>query len=365
MDLLNWNQGQKPTNPWNLCPSSQRELKIDMTHELKKIIKAYKAAQEEGKTAVLATVVDLEGSSYRRPGVRMLLISDGRFIGAVSGGCVEKEIWRQAQEVFNNGVPKVMTYDGRYRLGCEGILYILIEPFNPDNSFNDKFWKVISNRDTILCRSYFSESKDEFPFMGSVINVNAEDLKMRPEFKPKEGLKIHEQTLEPCLRLLIIGAEHDAVQLCSYAAMTGWEVTILASPSEEKGISDFPGASELIAINAEELDMTIIDKQTAVVLMTHSYVKDLAYLISLRSSQPMYLGLLGPSARREKLLDEFLERYPDTHLAFIENIHGPAGLNIGAETPQEIAISIISEILSFQRQTHPLPLKDKSGAIHQ
>ena len=336
-----------------------------MTHELKKIVKAYQVAKDEGKTAVLATVVALDGSSYRRPGVRMLLISDGRFIGAVSGGCVEKEIWRQAQDVFNSGIPKIMTYDGRYRLGCEGVLYILIEPFKPDSSFTDAFWKSISNRDTIHCLSYFSESEDQYPFMGSIIKVNGEELKMRPEFNPKDSLKLHEHCLEPCLRLMIIGAEHDAVQLCSYAAMTGWEVTILAAPSEEKSIHDFPGASELIAINAEELDLDLIDKQTAVVLMTHSYVKDLSYLISLRTSEPMYLGLLGPSARREKLLDEFLERYPDTTLTFIENIHGPAGLNIGAETPQEIAISIISEILSFQRQTDPMPLKDKSGAIHQ
>ena len=336
-----------------------------MTHELKKIIKAYQAAKEAGKKAVLATVVALDGSSYRRPGVCMLLLSDGKFIGAVSGGCVEKEIWRQAQEVLKTGMPKLMTYDGRYRLGCEGILYILIEPFEPENDFIDKFWKGIADRNIIHYRSYYSESKDQFSSMGSILIINGEDLKMRSEFKPNESPKLHEHQLEPCLRLMIIGAEHDAVQLCSYAAMTGWEVTIIATPSEEKNLNDFPGASELLAINPDDFDPASVDDQTAVMLMTHSYVKDLAYLISLHSSQPMYLGLLGPSSRREKLLDEFMERHPDARLEFIESIHGPAGLNIGAETPQEIAISIISEILSFQRRTHPLPLKDKSGAIHQ
>ena len=97
-----------------------------MTHELKKIVKAYQQAKENGITTVLASVVALEGSSYRRPGVRMLILSDGRMIGAVSGGCVEKEIQRQAQTVFSSGNPIMMTYDGRYRLGCEGILFILI-----------------------------------------------------------------------------------------------------------------------------------------------------------------------------------------------------------------------------------------------
>ena len=336
-----------------------------MTHELKKIIKAYQVANEERKSAVLATVVALEGSSYRRPGVRMLLISDGKFVGAVSGGCVEKEIWRQAQDVFGKQIPKLMTYDGRYRLGCEGILYILIEPFKPDDNFIRAFWKAIDNRIPIFCRSYYSKSKDLFKFMGSGLGFEGNHLSVRPELNPKEGLETHEQFLDPCLRLMIIGAEHDAVQLCSYAAMTGWEVDIITALSEEKSLNDFPGASELQAISAEELDLEKIDDQTAVILMTHSYVKDLSFLIHLRSARPMYLGLLGPASRREKLLDELMERYPDTDLEFLENIHGPAGLHLGAETPQEIAISILSEILSVQRKTQPLSLKDKSGAIHQ
>ena len=336
-----------------------------MTHELKKIVKAYQAANEEQKSAVLATVVALNGSSYRRPGVRMLLISDGRFVGAVSGGCVEKEIWRQAQDVFSNGIPKLMTYDGRYRLGCEGILYILIEPFNPEGNFINAFWKAVEQRSPIYCTSYFSERKDLFPFMGSRVSLEGNDLNLRSGFEPNNSLKTHEQKLDPCLRLMIIGAEHDAVQLCSYAAMTGWEVSIVAGPSEEKSLNDFPGATELLAISAEELDISNIDDQTAVILMTHSYVKDLAFLIELRNTRPMYLGLLGPASRREKLLGEYLERYPEADLEFIESIHGPAGLHLGAETPQEIAISILSEILSVHRQTQPLPLKDKSGAIHQ
>ena len=295
----------------------------------------------------------------------MLLISDGRFVGAVSGGCVEKEIWRQAQDVFSKGIPKLMTYDGRYRLGCEGILYILIEPFNPESEFIDTFWNTIEKRSPINCTSYYSENKNHFPLMGSTLGLQGMELNLRSGFEPNNSLKTHEQKLDPCLRLMIIGAEHDAVQLCSYAAMTGWEVSIVAGPSEEKSLNDFPGATELLALSAEEFNTSQIDDQTAVILMTHSYVKDLAFLIELRNARPMYLGLLGPASRREKLLGEFMERYPEADLEFIEGIHGPAGLHLGAETPQEIAISILSEILSVQRQTQPLPLKDKSGAIHQ
>ena len=100
-----------------------------MIHELKDIIRSAKIAQSKGIKTVLASVVSLDGSSYRRPGVRMSIQENGRMIGAVSGGCVEKEILRQAQQVFKTNSSTLMEYDGRYRLGCEGILYILIEPF--------------------------------------------------------------------------------------------------------------------------------------------------------------------------------------------------------------------------------------------
>ena len=106
-----------------------------MTHEFKTIVENYLLAKKQGLKSVLATVVHLEGSSYRKPGVRMLILENGKMIGAVSGGCVEKDILRQSDTVFKSGVSKMMTYDGRYRLGCEGVLYILIEPFLPDSKF--------------------------------------------------------------------------------------------------------------------------------------------------------------------------------------------------------------------------------------
>ncbi len=170
--------------------------------------------------------------------------------------------------------------------------------------------------------------------------------------------------MEPCFRLLILGAEHDAVQLCSFASLSGWEVVVVATPSEDKHPKDFPGVHQLVHAMPEDLDTTFIDDRTAVMLMTHSYVKDLKFLLALRSCRPAYLGLLGPSTRRERLLNELLEHNPDLDDTFFDRIHGPSGLNIGAETPQEIAISILSEVLSVIRRKEPIPLRDKKGAIH-
>ncbi len=335
-----------------------------MTYELKKILQAYIVARKNGLKTVLATVVALEGSSYRRPGVRMLIREDGEMTGAVSGGCVEKEIFRQAGSVFKNGIPKTMTYDGRYRLGCEGILYILIEPFEPTDIFLKAFNKPLKNRDNFKITSYFERMDKADTAFGSFFIIGKEELSPRGIFNKNETLETFEQLMEPCFKLVVLGAEHDAVQLCSYAALTGWEVVVVSGPAEEKVPTDFPGIQKLIATEPETFPIDTIDAHTAVVIMTHSYVKDLKYLIRLKDTRPAYLGLLGPSKRKEKLLGEFLERYPDADYDFFESIHGPAGLNIGGETAQEIALAILSEILAVIRNQDPILLKNKHGAIH-
>ena len=126
-----------------------------MTHELKKIFQEYGNLRAKGLKTVLASVVALDGSSYRRPGVRMLISEDGTMVGAVSGGCVEKEVFFQATSVFKTGIPKMMTYDGRFRLGCEGILYILIEPFQPTEALLEGFHRSIKTRTTFKILSYY------------------------------------------------------------------------------------------------------------------------------------------------------------------------------------------------------------------
>ncbi len=334
-----------------------------MTHELKKIIQAFKYANSKKLKTVLVTVVALEGSSYRRPGVRMLVRDDGRTVGAVSGGCVEKEIVLQAQSVFAAGVPKMMTYDGRYRLGCEGILYILIEPFEPETEFFTAFDDMLQKRHPFQVTSFFSKTESSDQAYGSVFRFDGEKIPVRSSLKPDSVTECFEQQMQPCFKLVIVGAEHDAVQLCLLASLSGWEVTIVASASEEKKITDFPGAENFRAIEPEMLSTENIDGQTALMIMTHSYVRDLKYLLAYKDSRPAYLGLLGPSRRRERLLGDFIERHPEITDAFIENIHGPAGLNIGAETAQEIALAIIAEILSVTRNKKPMLLKNKSGKI--
>ncbi|MCB0463518.1 MAG: XdhC family protein [Flavobacteriaceae bacterium] len=335
-----------------------------MTHEFNHIIEAFLDAKRKGLKSVLASVVALEGSSYRKPGVRMLILENDTMIGAVSGGCVEKDILRQAQSVFETGQAKMMTYDGRYRLGCEGVLYILIEQFEPSEASISAFSESLKSRQAFHIHSNYKKEEGVFEGLGSTIRFKTNSFQLSSFSNEKNELSLFSEELPPCFKLMIFGAEHDAVTLCQLANFNGWEVTIISGPLESKTIGNFPGATAFYSVTPDALELNSIDQETAIVIMSHNYANDLKYLLELKDTKPAYLGLLGPSKRREKLLSQFLEYCPEVDESFIETIFGPAGLNIGAETPQEIAISIISEILSVVRQQTPMSLKEKRTGIH-
>jgi xanthine dehydrogenase accessory factor len=338
-----------------------------MIHEVKLLFETAQKWQDQNYKMVLATVVALEGSSYRRPGVRMLINNEGEAVGAVSGGCVEKEVHRQAASVLVSSTPKMMQYDGRVRLGCEGILYVLIEPFSPHSdlfSLFDRAWKA---RKPVEIKSRFMKTVGENTGLGSSLCFENSSLPFGTPLdrKTTETLDVFEQTLLPAQQLYIFGAEHDAVALCDTANQLGWQVSVVAAPDEQKTIAFFPGCQQLLTPLPDQFSTQDIDPQTAVVLMSHSFTKDLQYLIALKDSCPAYLGLLGPAHRRARLLSEFLERFPETDPGFLDLCYGPAGLHIGAESAQEIAVSIMGEILSVMRQSNPLSLRQKAGRIHE
>lgn len=335
-----------------------------MTHEFKNILLAYKAAKTKGTSCVLATVVALDGSSYRRPGVRMLIDQNGIMTGAVSGGCVEKEVLHQATSVFKTGLPKMMTYDGRFRLGCEGLLYILIEPFKPSEKALQTITEALASRTPFdLCSQYMTDYGTAL-HLGSYVVYKNTEIPFHTNFTKSSKTRLFKQDIKATYKLIIIGAEHDSVKLSHLALGLGWEVVVASVPLDDKNQENFPGIHAFWNLEPEALPAHTIDAQTAIVLMTHSYAKDLRYLSVLKNSKPMYLGLLGPSKRREKLFSSYIEHYPNENYDFFDHIHGPAGLNIGAEAPEEIAIAILAEILTVIRKQDPVKLKDKKQGIH-
>ncbi|CAM1346105.1 XdhC family protein [Tenacibaculum crassostreae] len=339
-----------------------------MTHEFKEIVQQAIVNQQNGIQNVLVTVVDLDGSSYRKPGVRMLLSSNGKMVGAISGGCVEKEIQRRAQSVFVDGKSKIITYDGRYRLGCEGILYVLLEPFFVTQQFAHAFSNHLNKHTPFSIRSHYKKQDEAFGNFGSTIHFE-NDLMFTffEKFHPSENNQglVFEQTLQPLFRLLIIGGEHDAVKLSQQATLLGWQIDVITSIKDPKLLSDFPGATSVIAQTPETVELPTLDSNTAVVIMNHNFTYDLRWLIKLQEENPVYIGILGAAKRRGKLLNELFEFAPETTDDFLEKIHTPAGLNIGAETPEEIALSILAEILSVIRNQEVFSLKKVNGKIHK
>ncbi|MBT0608111.1 XdhC family protein [Aequorivita echinoideorum] len=338
-----------------------------MTHEFKKILDIAVINQNRGLKNVLATVVYLDGSSYRKPGVRMLIAEDGTMTGAVSGGCVEKEVLLQSKTVFKNEIPKVITYDGRYRLGCEGILYILLEPFKVEMLLYKRIKKLIENRKEFQLISSFAKQETSNSEFGTELYF--EENKIGQFHQNKIEDHNHKkwssfiETLPALSQIFIFGAEHDAVKLCAAAALLGWDVKIVASPKDPKTVENFTGATQIFHFNPQEDYGFTIDASTAIVLMNHNYARDLHFLLTLKNSNPFYIGILGSADRKEKLMGELME-VPDLDIDFLDRIYSPAGIDIGAVTPEEISVSILSEILAIKRRKEIPSLRDKTGKVH-
>tara|TARA_B100000809_G_scaffold266357_1_gene328689 strand:+ start:14937 stop:16007 length:1071 start_codon:yes stop_codon:yes gene_type:complete len=345
-----------------------------MTHEFKKILEVYIKSKEAGLKAVLATVVTVDGSSYRGAGVRMLILEDKQIVGAISGGCVEKQVVLQTQTVFATGTAKLMTYDGRFRLGCKGTLYVLLEPFVMEQENILQLQKNIQQRKTFEISSYYNLS-EETVYMGSVLklengtcfsfsNKNVKTNTPTQFYRENPIVSVFKESLPPCFQLILIGVAHDAKSLCVMASHMGWEVTVIGTPNSQKEAIDFPGHTTFLRTAPEELVIDSMDAQTAIVLMNHNFAKDLLFLKALKDCKAIYIGLLGASKRKEQLLSAFIEYHIDVELAFLDKIYGPAGLDIGSETPEEIAISIISEILAITRKRKAFHLQERKGALH-
>lgn len=328
-----------------------------MTHEFKHIIDAYAQSVLLGQKAVLATLVDVEGSSYRKEGVRMLVLENNQIVGAVSGGCVEKEVVSQSQTVFKTGVPKMMTYDGRFRLGCEGTLYLLLEKLQISKKVLEQIQDYLFYRKSFELYSYYD--KNSSINMGTIIKFkNSEEFILSRDIVDKQESLCYSQEMKPCFQLYILGTEHDAEDLCLLASNVGWEVTIVATIQSKKRIENFKGAKSFLNLESEQVNELIIDDETAVVLMTHNYAKDFSYLRALKNTDPIYIGLLGAVKRKEQLLSAIIEEDFEVKEQFLDKISGPAGLNIGAETPQEIAISILAEIIAVVKEKENIYLKN-------
>jgi xanthine dehydrogenase accessory factor len=371
--------------------------------EIREIISSYDGLQKEGKRSALATVVHVEGSSYRRPGARMLVVEDGRLTGAISGGCLEGDAMRKAFHVINEQRPALVTYDTMDEddatlgigLGCNGIIQVLIEPILPDEPNNPiaLLKKATDRRQTCVIATFFNlnDRRQVQPgtriFMGENGDVFGEcpvellegrwQNDAQAAFQTSESkwvsyptsageVTVFYEILAPVLSLVLIGAGNDVMPVVDMADILGWETKVVDGRATHARPERFASACQVLVAKPEQvLKHIAIDEYTVFALMTHNYNYDKAMLHELCQKGARYIAMLGPKKKLNRMLDEFEEEGRPLTAAQLDTIFSPAGLDIGAETSEEIALSILAEIMAVLKERRGISLRDKMQPIHE
>ncbi len=371
--------------------------------ELEFISAQYENLRYQGIGCVLATLVHVEGSSYRRAGARMLVDEYGNITGAISGGCLEGDALRKALHALHKQKNKLITYDTSdeddaivgAQLGCNGIIQVLFEPLDYQDSLNpcELLKSVLAQKNSLAIVVQFNldRSKEQ---AGTILLID-ENLKYTGKQPGKEVLDLileqaqltlenkrsyfaefsidgetqhlFIQNYQPPVKLIIVGAGNDAQILAQQAQLLGWEVIVTDGRPTHANIERFTSSCQVIVTKPEQtLENIEIDQRSCFVLMSHNYNYDLAVLkLLLAEDQIPYIGILGPLKKYERMQNDLESEGIELSEENRNKIHAPIGLEIGAETPSEIGLSILSEIQSVLTQTSGRPLREKSEPIHE
>ena len=360
-------------------------------NELASILESHDEACNSGIAAALATVVCVEGSSYRRPGARMLVRDDGRIIGGVSGGCLEEDVIRKCRLSMVEGVPAVLTYDTTDELdagfgaalGCGGAIHILVEPLGIQTKFHvDALRSAQRNRKPqVLVISFVGQ-------VGAVAHYGAhEGLRLANDVSPAveplvkleceralrarcwrvsrlAGQQWFFDYLPPSPRLLIFGGGPDIEPLAACADQLGFAVRVVDPRPGFIGRRRFASSVHAAAIPFEHAALYEgIDEYTACVIATHSFALDKLALQHVLRSAAGYAGLLGPVHRSKRLLDELIAGSSSIGVG-LKRLHSPVGLDIGADTPEQVSLAILAEIQAVFARCEAGFLRNKRGSIH-
>lgn len=368
--------------------------------EIKSIIRAYDEACEQGRQTALATVVHVEGSSYRKPGARMLITEEGNLTGAISGGCLEGDALNKALFVMTQQKAMLVTYDTMddddakfgVGLGCNGIIQVLIEPLNPGAAVSpiSLLREVASKREKSVAVTLFSldNRKDEqpgtcllvketntvfgaAPFLEELLLHDAAGVfeSKQSAFKSyisgTKNINAFIEYMKPPVSVVIIGAGNDVLPVVEMAQILGWDATIADGRPALAKKERFSSSCRVLVSKPENvLEKIIIDDQTVFLLMTHNYNYDLAMMRALLKKNVAYIGSLGPAKKLDRMLEELRGEGMEITPAMLQNVFGPTGLDIGSETSEEIALSILAEIMAVLSGRNAGSLKWRSNAIH-
>ncbi|MBC7891143.1 MAG: XdhC family protein [Sphingobacteriaceae bacterium] len=368
--------------------------------EIKAIIDGYDHFDRPSTQAALATVVRVEGSSYRRTGARMLVMSDGVWIGGISGGCLEGDALKRARLAIANASPSRITYDTTtddehqigVGLGCNGIIDVLFTPldFTDTNNPVEVLKKCMNERRQTHVLLTITRLDGDWSSIreGEVIRyVDAEslDLLAHPDiqalldekiqarltkgvsapyrFENPQGqvLEAFIEILSPEIHLVLWGHQYDVYPLTRLVKEIGWRVTVVANPLKvNRKITAL--ADEIVL--PENFHAILFDDHTAIVLMSHDYKTDKYNLLKAVATNAPYIGMLGPRVRSEKIWAELAEEGIGIAKHDFPRIHAPVGLDIGAVSPEEIALSLLAEIRASFSDRDGTFLRLRQSTIH-
>ena len=360
--------------------------------ELQDICAAWKQIRSNKQKAALATLVKVEGSAYRRPGARMLITSDGQ-IGTISGGCLESDVVMRSQEVLETGIPTLVKYDTTSEddliwglgLGCQGVAYILIERLNLEQANAlSVIEQCLSTRVAGAVATVYSLETTEikkidrvllYPNGGVVCNINNPELeaivvgdlqslqKSRSQaYTLSAETEVFLEVIVPPIDLVIFGAGFDALPVAKFAKALGWYVTVIDPLARPQTKERFKECKRVILGFADEAGSRIkLDDRTVVVAMSHNYLYDLEFLQTISTIKLKYLGILGPKTRTDRLLQDLIA---EGYTLRSPQLYSPVGLDIGADNPEEIALSIIAEIQAVNQERSGGLLRNRNAPIH-
>lgn len=374
-----------------------------MNKELIEIIKYFESGRAETAKTVLVTVVDVQGSSYRLPGARMLVGENGEMLGTVSGGCLEADVLERATRVFKTGTAEIFTYDTTAQedsvfslnMGCRGVIRLLIEPIDGRDAQLGAWKQVYENRKRQLVATLISaKSATPFPLGGKILygETGRFDFAGLPEFfrasdDLKNGcLKFYEEKdtarigtyemeegefefffelVAPPVNLIVFGAGADAVPVAETAKNLGWRVSVVDHRAAFANRERFRAADEIILTRPENLaERLSVDENTVAVVMSHNYEHDKNILRFLLESDVRYVGALGPKRRAENILREWREAGVGFSASRLEKLYAPVGLDIGGDTPETIALAVLAEIKSVLSSREGGHLRRREGSIY-
>ena len=339
------------------------------------VLEAVRAWSESDTSFALATVVGVRGSTYRGLAARQLVAADGTSVGTVSGGCLDNDLRQVALRVIDSGVAEQVEFDltaddeaiWGWGVGCNGATDLLVEPASSamelvamvSSAATETFCIVHTVPDTSLRRIVRRGDQAGDPLVATALEA-IESGRHRTEVM--EGTRRLFEVVGAPPRLVVFGAGHDAAPVVAQAAMLGFRTVVVDDRRQFLTAERFPQAHDFIHAEPGDLARAVRpDAKTAVILMSHNYVRDLEALQSLLGTPAPYIGALGPGERLQRMLDDLEDRGISVAADDLSRLHGPAGLDIGAEGPIEIGWSVLAEVLAVMRGRSGGPLRARKG----